>query len=87
MKWSVIDRWSTNPKLVSTFAQNIKKQLEENWPDPAKRSKVVILFSAYSIPQYVSIFHEVAENKSSIGCYGQVICVYANELLVSVTGS
>ena len=52
MKWSVIDRWSTNPKLIQTFADNIRKQLD-TFPEE-KRSRVVLLFSAHSIPQYVS---------------------------------
>jgi len=54
MRWSFIDRWFTNPKLVSTFAQNIQKTLEKSFPDENKRKRVVILFSAHSIPQYVS---------------------------------
>lgn len=49
--WSVIDRWPTHPLLVKTFADNIKKELA-TFP-PEKRSKVVLLFSAHSVPQYV----------------------------------
>ena len=49
--WSVIDRWPTHPLLVKTFAQNIRKELE-TFP-LAVRSKVVLLFSAHSVPQYV----------------------------------
>jgi len=49
--WSVIDRWSTHPLLIKTFANNIRKELEK-FP-VEKRSKVVLLFSAHSVPQYV----------------------------------
>merc|ERR1719400_1545299 len=49
--WSVIDRWPTHPLLVKTFAQNIRKELD-TFPENV-RSKVVLLFSAHSVPQYV----------------------------------
>jgi len=49
--WSVIDRWPTHPLLIKTFAQNIKKELD-TFPEHV-RSKVVLLFSAHSVPQYV----------------------------------
>ena len=51
MKWSVIDRWPTNEKLVKTFAQNIKSVLETF--EENKRKDVILLFSAHSVPQYV----------------------------------
>lgn len=51
VSWSVIDRWPTHPLLIKTFAQNIKKELE-TFPEHI-RSKVVLLFSAHSVPQYV----------------------------------
>ena len=51
MKWSVIDRWPTNKKLVQTFAQNILNVLETF--EETKRKDVVLLFSAHSVPQYV----------------------------------
>ncbi len=35
MRWSFIDRWPTHPKLVRTFADNIKKELE-TFTDEAK---------------------------------------------------
>jgi len=49
--WSVIDRWPTHPLLIKTFAQNIRKELL-TFPENV-RSKVVLLFSAHSVPQYV----------------------------------
>ena len=49
--WSVIDRWPTHPLLVKTFAQNIRAELA-TFPESV-RSKVVLLFSAHSVPQYV----------------------------------
>ena len=54
LKWSFIDRWFSNPNLIRTFASNIEKTLTEKFPDPEKRKNVVILFSAHSVPQYVS---------------------------------
>lgn len=48
IKWSVIDRWSTNEYLVKTFAENIRKELD-HFPEP-QRKDVIILFSAHSIP-------------------------------------
>lgn len=51
IKWSVIDRWGTDPGLVEAFAQHIETALE-NYP-PADRSSVVLLFSAHSLPMSV----------------------------------
>lgn len=48
IKWSVVDRWATNPLLIKTFAENIKKELLQ-FPD-SKRKEVIILFSAHSLP-------------------------------------
>lgn len=51
MKWSTIDRWPTHPLLIQCFADHIKKELDR-FP-PEKRSEVVILFSAHSLPMSV----------------------------------
>lgn len=51
IKWSVIDRWGTNPLLVKSFAANIEKALLK-FPEN-KRKDVVILFSAHSLPMKV----------------------------------
>ncbi|KAF4553411.1 Ferrochelatase-like protein [Elsinoe fawcettii] len=51
ISWSVIDRWPTHPGLVEAFAQNIKAKLE-SYP-PERRDKVVILYSAHSLPMSV----------------------------------
>lgn len=51
LTWSVIDRWPTHPLLVKTFADSIRRKLH-TFPED-KRSKVVLLFSAHSVPQYV----------------------------------
>jgi len=48
MRWSVIDRWATNPFLVKCFAENIRKELDKF--DEKKRKDVYILFSAHSLP-------------------------------------
>lgn len=51
IKWSVIDRWPVHPGLVEAFAQNIEAKLQE-YP-PERRDKVVLLFSAHSLPMTV----------------------------------
>lgn len=52
IQWSVIDRWGNHPKLVAAFAKLIREELEQF--HSAERSKVVILFSAHSIPYRVA---------------------------------
>jgi len=48
MKWSFIDRWGNNRYLVQTIAENVKAELLEF--DENIRNRVVILFSAHSLP-------------------------------------
>ncbi|CAG7730416.1 unnamed protein product, partial [Allacma fusca] len=48
IKWSVIDRWGTNKYLVETIAERVRDELKEF--DESVRSRVVILFSAHSLP-------------------------------------
>lgn len=62
IKWSVIDRWATNPLLVKTFADNIRKELDKFSAD--KRKDVVILFSAHSLPLKVSVSSVKRQNGS-----------------------
>ncbi|EON68347.1 ferrochelatase [Coniosporium apollinis CBS 100218] len=51
IQWSVIDRWPTHAGLVEAFAQNIEKTLA-TYP-AERRDKVVLLFSAHSLPMSV----------------------------------
>ncbi|KAK9774730.1 putative Ferrochelatase [Seiridium cardinale] len=51
IQWSVIDRWPAHPGLVEAFASNIEKKLLE-YPEE-QRKKVVLLFSAHSLPMSV----------------------------------
>ncbi|KAK1836610.1 mitochondrial ferrochelatase [Podospora conica] len=51
IKWSVIDRWPVHQGLVEAFAQNIEKTLA-GYPED-RRDKVVLLFSAHSLPMSV----------------------------------
>ncbi|KAI1394202.1 ferrochelatase-domain-containing protein [Hypoxylon trugodes] len=51
IQWSVIDRWPVHPGLVEAFASNIEKTLEQ-YPED-RRSRVVLLFSAHSLPMTV----------------------------------
>jgi ferrochelatase len=51
INWSVIDRWPVHPGLVEAFARNIEAKLAE-YPEE-RRGKVVLLFSAHSLPMSV----------------------------------
>lgn len=51
IQWSVIDRWPTHSGLVEAFAKNIEAQLA-TYPED-KRSSVLLLFSAHSLPMSV----------------------------------
>jgi ferrochelatase len=51
IQWSVIDRWPVHHGLVEAFAQNIEAKLAE-YPSE-RRDKVVLLFSAHSLPMSV----------------------------------
>ena len=51
IRWSVIDRWPVHEGLVEAFAQNIEAKLAE-YP-VERREKVVLLFSAHSLPMSV----------------------------------
>ncbi|XP_075149127.1 ferrochelatase, mitochondrial [Haematobia irritans] len=48
IKWSVIDRWGSNPLLIKTFAERIREELDKFCE--TKRNEVVILFTAHSLP-------------------------------------
>lgn len=52
IEWSIIDRWSTHPLLVQTFAERIRTELDAFPAD--KRDDVIVLFSAHSLPLKVS---------------------------------
>ncbi|VDP87099.1 unnamed protein product [Echinostoma caproni] len=47
--WSLIDRWPLFQPLVTAFADHIKHKLM-SIEDPQERERVVLLFSAHSIP-------------------------------------
>lgn len=51
IKWSVIDRWPVHSGLVEAFARNIEDTLA-TYPEE-RRDKVVLLFSAHSLPMSV----------------------------------
>ncbi|KAG7773468.1 hypothetical protein KL922_005376, partial [Ogataea haglerorum] len=51
IEWSVIDRWPKNDGLTTAFANHIKASLNEF---PAEiRDRVVLLFSAHSLPMEI----------------------------------
>ncbi|KAL7269859.1 ferrochelatase hem15 [Rhizina undulata] len=49
--WSIIDRWPTHKGLVDVFARHVEDSLK-SYP-AEKRDKVVLLFSAHSLPMSV----------------------------------
>lgn len=51
MKWSVIDRWPVHNRLIEAFGERTKEGLQK-FPEEV-RDKVVILFSAHSLPMSV----------------------------------
>lgn len=48
-RWSIIDRWCTDPLLVEAFALRVKEQLAK-FDNEKERNRAVILFSAHSLP-------------------------------------
>ena len=48
IKWSIIDRWHSHPAFIAALAGRIVAGLEQF--DPSERHKVVLLFSAHSLP-------------------------------------
>lgn len=48
VEWSVLDRWPKHPGLVDAVAHNIREALKQ-YP-VERRDKVVLLFSAHSLP-------------------------------------
>lgn len=51
IEWSFIDRWPKNEGLIKAFAENIEKKVSE-FPTE-DREKLVILFSAHSLPMEI----------------------------------
>jgi len=54
ISWSIIDRWSLNEGLIDSFVDLIHKGIQEKLPPELIRDdKVMLLFSAHSVPMYV----------------------------------
>jgi ferrochelatase len=47
-EWSIIDRWPVHPGFIEAMTETVRDGLEQF--DPADRQKVLILFSAHSLP-------------------------------------
>ena len=47
-EWSIIDRWPVHEGFVASMAETIREGLEQF--DPAERDRVLLLFSAHSLP-------------------------------------
>lgn len=67
IQWSVIDRWPSHPGLIEAFAQNIEAQLL-TYPEE-RRSSVVLLFSAHSLP--MSVVNRGKNSKLSLYSAGE----------------
>ena len=50
-KWSLIDRWNTHPGYIAAVAKRVRLGLEQFAPED--RDRVVIMFSAHSVPMKV----------------------------------
>lgn len=46
--WSIIDRWPIHPGFIASMTETVRRGLGEF--DPADRDKVLLLFSAHSLP-------------------------------------
>jgi protoporphyrin/coproporphyrin ferrochelatase len=46
--WSIIDRWPVHPGFIDAMAETVRDGLEQF--DPSQRARVLILFSAHSLP-------------------------------------
>lgn len=47
-EWSIIDRWPVHPGFIDAMTDTVREGMEQF--DPADREKVLILFSAHSLP-------------------------------------
>lgn len=47
-EWSIIDRWPVHPRFVEAMTETVRDGLEQF--EPGDREKVLILFSAHSLP-------------------------------------
>jgi protoporphyrin/coproporphyrin ferrochelatase len=47
-EWSIIDRWPVHPGFVDAMAETVRDGLQQF--DPARRDRVLLLFSAHSLP-------------------------------------
>jgi ferrochelatase len=53
VSWSVIDRWSLNSGLIDSIVDLIQKEMKNKLDSSMDPSKVMLLFSAHSLPLYV----------------------------------
>mmetsp|Transcript_28950 Transcript_28950/g.50919 ORF Transcript_28950/g.50919 Transcript_28950/m.50919 type:complete len:411 (-) Transcript_28950:287-1519(-) len=65
-KWSLIDRWALQPKFLDAVVDRITERFNEF--DDQDKSKVVILFSAHSVPMKVVEKGDVYVNEVSATC-------------------
>lgn len=67
IEWSVIDRWPKNPKFIQAVANNISDKLNEFPADV--RDKVIVLFSAHSLPMDVVNTGDAYPAEVAATCY------------------
>ncbi|CAG8787424.1 14648_t:CDS:2, partial [Dentiscutata erythropus] len=63
--WSIIDRWPTHPGLIDAFVKHIEKSLL-TYPKEV-RNKVILLFSAHSLPMVVVNRGDPYTSESQVG--------------------
>jgi protoporphyrin/coproporphyrin ferrochelatase len=47
-RWSIVDRWPVHPGFIEAMTETVREGLQQF--EPADRNRVVILFSAHSLP-------------------------------------
>lgn len=50
-QWRVVDRWPTHPGFIAAMTRSVQAGLAQF--EPAERAKVLVLFSAHSLPMHI----------------------------------
>jgi len=66
VKWSLIDRWPLHSKFIDAVIDRMEEKMGEF--DPSSKNKVVIVFSAHSVPMKVVQKGDVYVNEVSATC-------------------
>mmetsp|Transcript_26163 Transcript_26163/g.51177 ORF Transcript_26163/g.51177 Transcript_26163/m.51177 type:complete len:384 (-) Transcript_26163:236-1387(-) len=66
IKWSLIDRWPLHPKFIDSVVGRMAEKMKEF--DESSQGKVVVVFSAHSVPMKVVAKGDVYVNEVSATC-------------------